>query len=96
MVKVWSGVESVFGATPTIPEGMGVETVLRVRSLMKHVHPKLRAAIAAAAEEFRAQRGYPAPYWRLSDLARRVLAAQRARLSPWLVAGRMNGSEAAR
>jgi len=75
LVKAWSGIESAFGATPTIPEGMTVETTLR-------------AAIAKAAERFRAERGHPAPYWSLTDLARRALADQRATLSPWLLAGR--------
>jgi len=92
LVKAWSGIESVFGATPTVPAGMTVDTVLRVRSLIKTVHPKLRAGIARAAEAFRAERGYPPPYWSLTDLARRELAAQRAKLSPWLTGSRTNGS----
>jgi hypothetical protein len=71
--------------TPTVPKGMDVKATLRVYSLIEHVHPKLRAAIERAAEKFHAERGYPAPYWSLTDLARRVLAEQRAELSPWLV-----------
>jgi hypothetical protein len=84
LVKAWSGIESAFGATPTIPEGMSVDTALRVRSLVKTVHPRLRAAIGNAAERFRTQRGYPPPYWTLTDLARQTLAALRSSLSPEL------------
>jgi hypothetical protein len=86
LAKIWSGLESAFGATPTIPDGMSVDTALRVRSLVKTVHPRLRAAISNAAEQFRTQRGYPAPYWTLTDLARQALAALRSNLSPELTA----------
>lgn len=93
MVKLWSGVEAVLGATPTIPQGMSVETMLRVRSLMQHVHPKLRAAIGHAAEHYRATRGYPAPFWGLTGLARRALVEQQDALAPWLLTRQTGGSE---
>jgi hypothetical protein len=86
LTKLWSGVETTFGATPTIPNGMSIETALRVRALVKTVHPRLRAEIGTAAELFRAERGYPAPYWTLTDLARLALAALRADLAPELTA----------
>lgn len=92
LVKAWSGLESVVGAKRTVPEGMTVETLLRVHSLMKTVHPKLRAGIVRASEAYRVERGYPPPYWSLSDLARKELAAQRADLSPWLVGKQTSGS----
>jgi hypothetical protein len=84
LVKLWSGLQSALGATPTIPAGMSVETALRTRALSNTVHPRLRAAIGDAAEQFRTRRGYPAPYWTLTDLARQALAALRSRLSPEL------------
>jgi hypothetical protein len=86
LVKLWSGFQSALGATPTIPAGMSIETALRARSLNDTVHPRLRTAIGNAAEQFRTQRGYPPPYWTLTDLARRALAALRSSLSPELTA----------
>lgn len=86
LVKLWSGVESALGATPAIPEGMRIDTALRVHSLTQRVYPRLHAAIGDAAEKFRAEHGYPAPYWTLTGLARRALAALRPELSPGLVA----------
>jgi hypothetical protein len=86
LVKLWSGFQSALGATPTIPAGMSVETALRTRALNNTVHPRLRAAIDNAAEQFRTRRGYPAPYWALTDLARQALATLRSSLSPELTA----------
>jgi len=91
MVKLWSGMESAVGITPTIPAGMTVETVLRVRSLMKYVHPRLRQGIERRAQVFRDRRGYPPPYWTLTQMARQELADQQQSLSPWLETARMNG-----
>jgi len=82
--KFWSGLKSVVGATPAIPDGMSVGTALRIRSLIKVVHPKLRAAIAAADVGFRAEHGYPAPFWTLTAMARQTLAAMRKDLNPAL------------
>jgi hypothetical protein len=87
VVKLWSRLESTLGVTPTIPEGMTVATALRVRSLMKTVHPRLRTAIARADDYFRTERGYPAPYWTLTDLARQIFSGLRPDLAPALSPG---------
>jgi hypothetical protein len=84
LVKLWSGLQSALGAAPTIPAGMTIETALRTRALSNTVHPRLRAAIDNAAEQFRTRRGFPAPYWTLTDLARQALAALRSSLAPEL------------
>jgi hypothetical protein len=86
LVKLWSGMQSALGATPTVPTGMSIDTALRVRSLVNTVHPRLRATVASDAERFRAERGHPAPYWTLTDIARQALAALRADLAPALTA----------
>jgi len=83
-VKLWSKLESAVGVMPAIPEGMSMGTALRVRSLIKVVHPKLRAAIAKADANYRAEHGYPAPYWTLTAIARQVLTELRDELSPGL------------
>lgn len=83
-VKLWSGLESVMGFTPAIPAGMSVGTALRVRSLIKIVHPKLRAAIAIADANYRAEHGYPAPYWALTAIARQELTKLHDDLAPGL------------
>lgn len=84
LVKLWSKTKSALGAPPVIPDGMALDTALRVRSLIKDVHPRLRTAIARTDEYFRSERGYPAPYWSLTDLARLVLAGLRDELAPGL------------
>lgn len=86
LAKLWSGVQSALGATPVIPRGMSVETALRVRSLVNTVHPRLRAAIAEAADRFEKERGYLAPYWTLTELARKALGSLRSELAPALTA----------
>ncbi len=83
-IKLWSGLESVMGSTPTIPAGMSVGTALRVRSLIKVVHPKLRAAIAIADAKYRTEHGYPAPYWTLTAIARQALTKLHDDLAPGL------------
>jgi len=85
VIKLWSGLESVMGSTPKIPAGMSVGTALRVRSLIKVVHPKLRAAIAIADAKYRAEHGYPAPYWTLTAIARQALTKLHGDLAPGLV-----------
>ena len=86
VVKLWSGLKSVMGLNPDIPAGMSVGTALRVRSLIKDVHPELRTAIANADTKYRAEHGYPAPYWTLSALARQALIELHDELSPGLTA----------
>lgn len=83
-VKLWSELESVMGSTPTIPPGMSVGTALRVRSLIKVVHPKLRTAIANADTKYHTEHGYPAPYWTLAAIARQVLTDLHDDLAPGL------------
>ncbi|MDD2929946.1 MAG: YiiX/YebB-like N1pC/P60 family cysteine hydrolase [Sideroxydans sp.] len=91
-VKLWSKLKSVVGLSPNIPDGMSVSTALRVRSLIKNVHPKLRAAIADAEMKYRKEHGYPAPYWALTTLARQALADLQDNLSPGLISAAMNNS----
>lgn len=86
-VKLWSKLESAMGSTPTIPAGMSVGTALRVRSLVKGVHPKLRTAIANADANYRTEHGYHAPYWTLTAIARQVLTELHDDLAPGLTGG---------
>lgn len=85
--KLWSKLKSVMGFTPTIPAGMSVDTALRVHSLIKEVHPKLRAAIANADTKYHMEHGYPTPYWTLTAIARQALIELHDDLAPGLTSG---------
>ncbi|MDH5387189.1 MAG: YiiX/YebB-like N1pC/P60 family cysteine hydrolase [Gammaproteobacteria bacterium] len=87
-IKLWSKLKSVVGLTPTIPAGMSVDTALRVRSLIKKVHPELRAAITIADTKYQTEHGYATPYWSLTNIARQLLIELKDDLSPGLWHGR--------
>lgn len=88
ITKLWSELKLLAGSKALIPEGMSVGTALRVRSLSKDVHPKLRAAIADADADFLKKNGYHAPYWTLTSFARQALSRLREDLVPGLTGGR--------
>ena len=84
LLKVWSAVEALLGAVPTIPKGMSAPMALRVDALSHRIHPTLRAAIEEKAAAFLQENGYEAPYWILVEAGRQALDEQRARLAPAL------------
>lgn len=69
----YSRVATLVGGRGPIPEGMTVAAALRHRRYTEW-HAALAARTAAAAESWRASRGYPPPYWTLVGLARRAAA----------------------
>lgn len=80
LVKGWSWLVDQFGVEPPIPEGMSIEAALRVSALVHDIHPHLYQELEAAADAFREQQGYAPPYWDLLELARAVLAREKASL----------------
>ena len=86
-MKAFSVIQSLVGAEPVIPQGMGAPTALRVASLVDEVAPALKEDLVRRASGFSEERGFAPPYWELVDLAREALADHRGSLEPWLVWG---------
>jgi len=84
-VKLWGNARKLLGMEPTIPKGMQVSTALKVNSLVEKVFPLLRQRLRQAASTFRKEHGYAAPYWSLTQLARRILRQSLPELSSQLV-----------
>lgn len=78
VLKGVSWVQQRFGATGTIPEGMAPAAALRNRAYGAR-HDALAAELLRRAEAWRAERGYPPPYWVLLDLARGIQSGSAAR-----------------
>jgi hypothetical protein len=85
VIKAYSVVEQMFGAVPTIPDGMSSATALRVDALVSTIHPTIKEELARKAADFRASNGYEAPYWTLVELARGALEELRTSLEPALM-----------
>lgn len=69
LAKAWSVGLNAFNTVGPVPEGMSATTALRVDQLKKH-HAIIAARLMAAAEKFKAERGYVPPYWELVRMAR--------------------------
>jgi hypothetical protein len=85
-LKVFSVLQSAFGAAPKIPRGMSPSTALRVDALVSGITPVLKGDVRGRAEDFRTGRGYEPPYWVLVQLARDALDTRRETLRPALSA----------
>jgi hypothetical protein len=77
MIKGWSVLQSTFGFSPAIPEGMTAESALRVHYLSNELHPKVRGEIEIEARRFREAAGHEAPYWKMMELGRKVMERRR-------------------
>jgi hypothetical protein len=87
VLKAWSVAKSALGGAPTIPQGMGPATALRVDALVGRVHPAVLEELRAKALEYRLETGHEAPYWTLVELAREALATRRSSLTSALRGG---------
>ena len=76
LLKAWSWIRVQFGGTGPVPEGMSAAAALRNQSFTTRQRG-LAARTREAADAFAAREGYPAPYWRLLDLAREATATAR-------------------
>ena len=76
VLKAWSWMKVQLGGSGSVPEGMSAASALRNRAFSAR-QIVLASQVRAAADAFRAKEGYPAPYWRLIDLAREAVAALR-------------------
>jgi len=83
-LKGVSVAQAAVGSMPLIPTGMSSDAALRVRALVEVVNPTVKEELAARAEAFEAERGYPAPYWALVELARDALTSITPELGPAL------------
>ena len=87
LLKALSVGQSAVGSRPRIPAGMTVDAALRVRALVEVVHPLLKTKLVDRARSFEMERGYPAPYWTLVELARQTLEQSVGALEPSLQSG---------
>ena len=69
IAKAYSFILNIFGKVGPVPKGMNATTALRVEWLKKR-HAELAARVMASADQFKAERGYVAPYWELLRMAR--------------------------
>jgi hypothetical protein len=69
VAKAWSWVLNRLGKVGPVPEGMSATAALRNQAFSARQRA-LAARVAADADRFAAEQGYPAPYWVLVDLAR--------------------------
>lgn len=76
LLKAWSWIRVQFGGTGPVPEGMTAASALRNKAFTAR-QKALAAQVRSAADSFAMQQGYPAPYWRLLDFTREVLAGER-------------------
>jgi len=74
VAKGYSRVVERFGGVGPVPEGMPAAAALRNRAF-SGTQRELAELVAAAADGFARERGYPPPYWVLVELARAVYAA---------------------
>jgi len=84
LLKGASVVQVASGATPFIPVGMSSDAALRIRALVEIVNPIVKNELMRRAEMFATERGYPAPYWSLVQLAGEALSAAGPELHPAL------------
>jgi len=70
-MKAYSWTLNAFGAIGPIPEGMSATVALRLQWYRAR-HAAIKAVLADRAKAFKAERGYPPPYWELVRLARGV------------------------
>lgn len=73
LARGYGWVAATLGGTGPIPEGMTAAAALRHRRFTAR-HADLAARTTAAADTWRATRGYPPPYWALVGLAREAAA----------------------
>lgn len=69
LAKAVSVVMNGFGKVGPVPEGMSATTALRAEHLTK-THHAIKASVLAMAAKFKAEQGYPPPYWELVRMAR--------------------------
>ena len=69
IVKLYSSILNLFGATGPMPEGMSATAGLR-NERMSEDHKAIKTRVESAAREFRRQQGYSPPYWQLLNAAR--------------------------
>lgn len=81
VLKAWSWIRVQLGGTGPVPEGMSAASALRNKAFTAR-QKALAAQVRSAADLFSVQEGYPAPYWRLLDLAREAVAAVRRPAAP--------------
>jgi len=74
LAKGYSRVVERFGGAGPVPEGMPAAAALRNRAFSGSQR-QLAELVAAAADGFVLERGYPPPYWVLVEMARAVYAA---------------------
>ena len=73
LAKAYSVGKNWFGAVGPVPEGMSATTALRVQK-MTATHAAIFERVLAAAEKFKAGRGYTPPSWELLRMAREAKA----------------------
>ncbi len=71
LAKVYSLARNLSGGAGPIPEGMTATAALK-NDWFSREHARIKENLIILAEEFREERGYRAPYWKLVKLARRV------------------------
>ena len=72
VAKACSVLLNWFGGVGPVPEGMSATTALRVQEL-KADHAVAKERVLAAADKFRAEKGYTPPCWELLRFAREAL-----------------------
>ena len=80
-LKGVSVAQGAVGSLPLIPRGMSSDAALRVRALVEIVNPTVKEELVARSDAFAAERGYPAPYWTLVELAGEALASKKPELN---------------
>lgn len=70
--KAYSWLLNRFGGVGPVPEGMASRSALRNQSFTVRQR-EIAADVATRAEAWHREHGYPAPYWTLLELARRVV-----------------------
>ncbi len=75
ILKAWSWIKVRLGGVGPVPEGMSAASALR-NKVFSARQKALAARVRSAADTFRVREGYPAPYWRLLDLARDAISGR--------------------
>ena len=73
LAKAYSWALNRFGRIGPVPEGMSATAALRNRAFSERQR-RIAAQVAASAEAFEKEAGYPAPYWTLVEFAGRAAA----------------------